>query len=190
MTQQEGTILLRFLENSLHPWLNRTLSIDMDQVQAKVVANTPPFTLERAIIGTAVATLFWIVTFFVLHFMIVRPTLAAFRGTFDWIEPYYKLDWKEQAYYTSYWHSMIHALISGLLSLYCVAYADGKPGTTWFDTPEYQLTMYDTQKYAQMISIAYIAYDLLFCIVCPVDEYGMAATYAHHFCTFAGSCQV
>lgn len=187
-SSQEGTILLRFLENSLHPWLNSTLSIDMDIVQAKVVASIPPFTLERALICTAAIALFWLACFLFLHFLVFKPFFAMFR-TLDWIEPVYQLNWKKQAYYTSFWHSIVHAAVSGLLGVYCLAYADGKPGTTWLDTPEYQMTMYDIQKYSQLVSIGYLIYDLFFCIICSEESDSMADTYAHHFFAIAGASQ-
>jgi hypothetical protein len=49
--------------------------------------------------------------------------------------------------------------------LYCFIYADGVAGTTWFHCNFYKLNMFDVQKYCHMISIGYLIYDLIFCLI-------------------------
>ena len=51
--------LLRFLEQTWHPFLIQTFGIDMDQIQAQVQKNLPPFTLKTCIITIVVSFIYF-----------------------------------------------------------------------------------------------------------------------------------
>lgn len=125
----------------------------------------PEFTYETGIKTILIAIVFWFIMFIVLHYLIITPFMTIFRKRFGWIEPFHKLNEREKRYYTSYWHGSLHAVISTMLSLYCFIYADGVAGTTWFHCNFYKLNMFDVQKYCHMISIGYLIYDLIFCLI-------------------------
>ena len=130
---ENGSWLLQFIENSWHPFLKGSFGVDMDQVQAKVVDKLPPFDWEHSLKFTAVVVVFWFVMFLFLHFVIIKPFFSALKGSFAWADAFDKLSWNKKCYFTSYVHGIVHAILSAFLGFYCVAYADGKPGTTWFD---------------------------------------------------------
>jgi len=65
-----------------------------------------------------------------------------------------------------------------------MVYADGKPGTTWFSSKEYQLTMYPIQRYMNSFESGYLIWDLIYC-VSQVDNPGLEL-YSHHILSIAG----
>ena len=70
---------------------------------------------------------------------------------------------KEQMFYTTHYHGIAHAIISSLLSIYCFAFADGQPNTTWFHCNFYKLHMFEIQKFCQLFSIGYLIHDAVIC---------------------------
>ena len=63
----------------------------------------------------------------------------------------------------SYVYGLIHAVISGLLAIYCFVFADGVPNTTWFHCNFYKLHMFDIQYYALTVTVGFLLFDLILC---------------------------
>ena len=61
-------VLLRFLENSLHPVLIKTVGIDMDQFQRWVHKSIPPFNLNNAVITCIVSAIYWQIQLVAIHY--------------------------------------------------------------------------------------------------------------------------
>lgn len=74
----------------------------------------------------------------------------------------------------------MHAFYSLTLSLFCLVYADGKPGTTWLHDNFYKLQMFDVQKYAQLVSIGYLVNRICFNAATSVEKFGeVGADFLH-----------
>jgi hypothetical protein len=71
---------------------------------------------------------------------------------------------KDKGFYTAHLVGITHAIVSSMGSAYCLWYADGKPGTSWFNSYEYVQEMYDIQKYLHLISISYVTADTITCM--------------------------
>merc|ERR1719331_3106563 len=48
------------------------------------------------------------------------------------VEHWAKMTSNKKMWYTSYLHGIVHAILSGIGSYYCLFYADGKSDTTYF----------------------------------------------------------
>ena len=52
-------VLLKFLEQHLHPMLLNNFGLDMDLLQARVLKELPPFTFTSAMIVCIVSAIYW-----------------------------------------------------------------------------------------------------------------------------------
>jgi len=152
-----------FVMNAQNALLSK-IGIDMDKVQKWVFENCPEWTVERGIYSTTVWTFFWFFVYLVLHYVLIPGFLASKAKSWPSVEHWVKMNPQQKKWYTSYLHGIVHALISAAGSYYCLFYADGKPGTTYFTSEEYKYTMFDIQKYLHTFSLGYIIYDLFFCL--------------------------
>lgn len=66
--------------------------------------------------------------------------------------------------FTSYTHAIVHAAAATYGAWYGMFYANGKPGTCYFDDLESQKVMYDSQKYFNAMTGGYLLYDIIFCM--------------------------
>ena len=134
-------VLLKFLMNVAHPFLRKNFKIDMDEVQAWVLENTPEATVMNQFITVIVSAIFWKIVFLVLHYAIIPTFMNAFKSS-DKIKPWFEKSAKEKEWYTSYWHAIVHAFVATAGAVYCFIYADGSKGTTWFHCNYYKLNMF------------------------------------------------
>ena len=139
----------------------------MDKIQTQIHRDLPEFNKTTCLMTLAVAICAWGVFFLTLHFIIVKPfMISAYKGGAKWARKFSEMNNKDQLYYTSYIHAVVHALVSGFGAIFCLFYADGVPNTTWFHCTFYKLHMFDIQKYFQVISIGYLVQDLIFVLLC------------------------
>ena len=68
--------------------------------------------------------------------------MHAIRKSVPSAKYWHEMSSKDKWWYTSYVNALVHAFISMMGAFYCLVYADGKPGTTWFTDREYRHTMY------------------------------------------------
>ena len=73
-------VLLRFLTNSLHPFLKKTFKIDMDEVQAWVFKSVPECTLMNQVATVVISAIMWKVVFLVLHYVIIPLFMSVFKN--------------------------------------------------------------------------------------------------------------
>mmetsp|Transcript_2791 Transcript_2791/g.4775 ORF Transcript_2791/g.4775 Transcript_2791/m.4775 type:complete len:154 (+) Transcript_2791:24-485(+) len=128
-----------------HDYLRQTSGgkIDMDEIQEWVFKTLPEFNSHTFLVTLGLSFVFWTAMFLVAHFCVVKPFMHTFQNQFRWIQPFMKMSTREQLFYTSYWHAIVHALVSGLGAVYCFFYADGTRDTTWFHCNFYKLHMFD-----------------------------------------------
>ena len=150
--------------NTFHSVLNNSLAIDMDHVQLYVYKNTPEVTFNKGAIFTVQMTFAWFVVFMIQHYLVILPFMHTFRKLFPSLNHWHEMSNQDKWWYTSYVNAILHAFISAAGSFYCLVYADGKSGTTWFTDREYRHTMYDIQVYLHLVSLGYIIFDLIFCL--------------------------
>ena len=141
--------------------------VQMPLVEKWLHQNIPQFGFKTASIVFVMSIFVWICLFFVLHFLMVLPIMnsATVRKNFPAVKYFHDLSIKEQYFYTGYIHGIIHALLSCIRGLFCLVYADGVEGTTWFNSNYYQLHMFDIQKYFNLISASWMAYDFVFFLI-------------------------
>ena len=151
-----------------------------------VYKNTPDPTFAQYLVVVALGTVFWFVVSTTLDHVFLRPFMHGFRKQFPCLEYWHEFDEKKKAWYASYWFGIIHALFSILTCCYCLIYADGQPGTTWFTSKRYQLTMFPIQKYVNALEAGYLVQDFIFCISQAENDGLMIQTYAHHLIGGAG----
>ena len=66
-------------------------------------------------------------------------------------------------------------------SFYSFIYADGVPGTSWFHDESYRSKMYDIQKFLNISSLGYFAFDfILLCISSSKCDALTMQTFMHH----------
>jgi hypothetical protein len=136
-------------------FLALTKLMNMDEFQAWVFKNTH-YTFQNGLIFVAGSVMFWGLLFMILHFAILKPIMG---GSLF----YKKMTENEKMFYASYYHGILHAIVSSILSLYCFAFADGQPQTTWFHCNFYKLHMFDIQIYSNCLSVAYLIWDAILC---------------------------
>ena len=92
---------------------------------------------------------------------------------------------QKKVLYTSYYHAVIHAGISMLGAIYC-AFLAGPEGT-WFTNSEYRHTMYDLQKFLNISSLGYFAFDFILVIYTATKFDGLTQqTIMHHLAGAGG----
>ena len=52
-------VIMRFLDNRFHPFMIKNFGVDMNEFQAWVHKETPPFTLSTALQTIVLSTIFW-----------------------------------------------------------------------------------------------------------------------------------
>ena len=129
--------------------------VDTNVFQNWVHRSLPPFDMYNALAFTAGSVVFWYIAYKTEYF-VINTLFQCFRKSYPSLEHYFKMTPKEKKFYVSYYHGIIHALISGLGAIYCFIYADGRPNTTWFHCNFYKLHMFDVQKYFNCLSAGYL----------------------------------
>lgn len=89
----------------------------------------PSYSHENAVYVAVAALFFWHIVGLVLNVCMFRRHKNGFEKANRWCD-------------------IMHAFYSLTLALFCLVYADGKPGTTWLHDNFYKLQMFDVQKYA------------------------------------------
>ena len=135
----------------------------MDTLQGKVIASLPKHTLTTGIIISVVSTFAWWLVFVIIHYVLVMPFMERNKNL-DWVKPFHKLKPAQKLFYSSYFHGIVHAIVSAGLALYCFFYADGTPHTNWFNDTYYKLTCFDLQKHCCFVTVGYFVYDMCFII--------------------------
>lgn len=119
------------------------IGIDMDKVQRWVFENCPEWTAERGTKATLFWALFWFFVFLTLHYVLIPGFMNPKKSTWPSVEHWANMTPQKKKWYTSYLHGIVHAIFSLIGAYYCLFYADGKPGTTYFTSEEYKYTMFD-----------------------------------------------
>ena len=89
--------------------------------------------------------------------------------------------------YTGHHHGMIHAFISCAGAVYGFIYADGVEGTTWFHCNWYKLNMFDVQKYLNMVTAGYYAFEILFLLLVSERRKNWKTLLFHHVNSLTGN---
>ena len=152
-------VLIKFLI-SAHKAIKDILGFDLDRLQIWVFNNTPPFTASNAFLALTLSIIFWFVTFYIVHYAIVSPLMKSLQRN-SCTEYYFAMSPKQKLYYSSYYHGILHGVISFCGATYCFLYADGEPETTWFRCDWFKLNMFDLQKFLNMFSAGYLIFQLL-----------------------------
>lgn len=160
--------------------------VDMDKIQVWVHANTPAYSDERALKVVAASAFMWFIVFLICKNG-THAYMVANRKKYTWVEPYFAMTPQQVKTYISYIHAIVHAAFSVAGAVYGALYADGNPGTTWFNDHKYANTLWDIQKYLNLVSIGYLIYDGIFCMVVFDTDALMMQTYMHHVAGIMGN---
>ena len=117
--------------------------INMDILSKQINDSLPEFNTAVGTQFIVVCTIFWAVVYFVLHYMIITPFMYYFEKSWPSTSHWHQMTTQKKFWYTSYLFGIVHAVLSALGSAYCLFYADGQPGTNWFNSYEYSHSMFD-----------------------------------------------
>lgn len=177
------------IERGLHPLLLHVTGIDMVELEVKVAAQMPPFTVQTALIVAVASSIAWFLLFLIIHYMLVVPFMSYFKHL-EVIKPFHALKPDQQRYYSSHLHAIVHAAVSSFLAYLCFFYADGKPHTNWFNDDHYKLHCFDMQKHSMFVTVGYFLYDIIFCYFNNDSSGDTNASawqnYAHHLMGLGG----
>jgi hypothetical protein len=126
--------------------------------------NLPEFTMKNGLITTAAFAIMWQIEFEILKIFLNYVTNNC-QKLMPSLKNVQALSARDRIYYASYYHGIVHAIFSTIGALYALVYADGQPGTTWFHCPHYHMTMFDVQKYLNLMTVGYLLQDLVFCVL-------------------------
>ena len=136
---------------------------------------------------TSQMVVFWAVVFLVQHYVLITPFMHAVQKLWAPSKHWHELSPKDKWWYTSYINAIVHAFISMMGSVYAALYADGKPGTLWWNDAQFRHTMFPVQIYLQLLSLGYIIFDFILCLLLAEKSGLMMQTYLHHVLAIAGA---
>jgi hypothetical protein len=115
----------------------------MEILSKQINDYVPEFNQEKGIQFLVVSTIFWAVVYWVMHYLMITPFMHLCEKSWPSTAHWHQMDFKKKLWYTSYLFGIAHAILSTFGSAYCLFYADGKPGTNWFNSLEYSNQMFD-----------------------------------------------
>ena len=75
---------------------------------------------------------FFYSVFWIIHNIIVMPIMS--QRKLKWFD---EMSSKKKMLYSSYYNGIVHAVLSTIGAIFSLLYADGLPGTTYFDSNHY-----------------------------------------------------
>ena len=138
-------VLIRFLRYS-HGYLKKGAGIDVDLLQKEIKQDIPKFEYETGFTTVILSLGFWIVSFVVLHYLLVVPFMTFNRkkgSHINYTEYFHILSPKQKMLYTSNIHHVLFGFVAFTGAVYGFLYADGVTDTTWFHCNFYKINMFD-----------------------------------------------